>query len=222
ERADPVRAAGLGLRFARLAAEAVDQFARAKREAGLLDFDDLITLARDLLRSGPPAVCEALREEVGVLLVDEFQDTDPLQAEVLDLLAGPGLCEGRLFLVGDTKQSIYRFRGARPHLFGHYRDRFPAEGRRQLTENFRSVPGVIAFVNALFADAFPGPEHRLEARSSGFAPGDRPAVHFLWAREPGAGKTSADEARRIEARWLARYVARRLGEGWPVWDEEKK
>ena len=59
-----------------------------------------------------------------------------------------------MFVVGDTKQSIYRFRGAEPAIFDRWRGEFPEPGRLGLTENFRSVPGVIDFVNALFAECF--------------------------------------------------------------------
>ncbi len=219
-------AAEFGIRFARLASRAVKIYADRKGERGSLDFDDLLDRTRDLLRHGPDSVRQALRDEIGVLLVDEFQDTDPVQAEILELLAGSELCAGRIFLVGDTKQSIYRFRGAQPHLFQLYRDRFPDAGRLNLTENFRSAPGVIAFVNALFSGPFPAPEHRLEPRSTGFVPTDGPAVAFLWAFDPDLadhrGKLNAEAARTVEARWLARHLAARLKAGWPIWDEQRK
>jgi ATP-dependent helicase/nuclease subunit A len=220
------QAASQAVRFARLAADAIEAFEVAKRGRGTLDFDDLLLKTRDLLRDGPPSVREAIGGEIGVILVDEFQDTDPVQAEILELLAGPGLCEGRVFLVGDLKQSIYRFRGARPDLFHHYRNRFPDAGRLDLTENFRSAPGIIAFVNALFADEFPGEEHRLDPRSSGFAPNDGPCVDFVWAHEPGSadarGTISVGRRRLDEARWLARLLAAQLASGWPIWDEKER
>ncbi len=239
--ADSVPAARRSRQFARLAAEAVEAYARLKRDRGLLDFDDLLHHARRLLLTGPDSVRERLAAEISVVLVDEFQDTDPVQAEILERLAAPDLLGGRVFLVGDIKQSIYRFRGAEPRLFEEYRGRFPEAGRKALTENFRSAPGIITFVNALFADRFPGAEHRLEPRSSRYATPDGPAVTFLWATEAGAAEGEADRdepdeseaqggrpkdesgnadaRRRVEARWLARWVAQRLAEGRPVWDE---
>jgi len=206
-------AAEHGGRLARLAAGALDAYDDAKRAAGLLDFDDLLIRARDLLRNrgrfGPDAFA-------GALLVDEFQDTDPIQGEILERLAGAGLGAGALFLVGDPKQSIYRFRGAEPRIFQDFRGRFPEPGRRALTANFRSVPGILHFVNALFAGTFPGEELH-PARAAG--PPGRPAVAFLWADEPaadGAPAPSAHQRRGIEARWIARLLARRLADGWPV------
>ena len=212
DEAASLQAAGHGRRLARLAAEALDAYDREKRVAGLLDFDDLLIRARDLLRSRPGSAAFG-----GALLVDEFQDTDPIQGEILERLAGPGLGAGPLFLVGDPKQSIYRFRGAQPGIFEDFRKGFPAAGRLALTENFRSVPGIIHFVNALFADTFPGEELRpaLDA-----PPATRPAVAFLWADEPAEGEApSAHQRRVVEARWIARHLARRLAEGWPVRDK---
>ena len=209
-------AAEAGLRFARLALEVIDQYAEGKKGRGMVDFFDLQNHVQTLLRVGPERVRDELRRSIGVLLVDEFQDTDPVQAEILDLLAGPDAGAGRLFLVGDVKQSIYGFRGAEPAIFGTYRDRFPAAGRLNLTENFRSVPGVLAFVNALFADHFSGVEHALKPGGNPPAlPVDRPAVEFLW--EPGGGG-DAQTRRKAEAAAIARLLARRLAEGWPVRD----
>ena len=92
-----------------------------KRKAALLDFDDLLHHARDLLKCNE-AVRQALARRFPRILVDEFQDTDPLQAEIMWRLAGDGdaalpwleraIRPGALFLVGDPKQAIYRFRGA--------------------------------------------------------------------------------------------------------------
>ena len=120
--------------------------------------------------------------------MDEFQDTDRVQSEILRRLGDSSFFRGRMFVVGDTKQSIYRFRGAEPAIFDRWRGEFPEPGRLSLTENFRSVPGVIHFVNALFAECFPaidsagqaaGQEHRLTAVRRDHS--ESPAVTFLWA-----------------------------------------
>ena len=141
-------------------------YEEAKRAAGRLDFEDLLLRARDLLRDDPGAR-EELRSRFTHILVDEYQDTDPVQTEILFLLTAaeepPGgdwrravPTPGRLFLVGDPKQSIYRFRRAdvrhylrvKEHLLG----RGAAEVR--LTTNFRSVPEICEFVNGVFAPLF--------------------------------------------------------------------
>ena len=205
------------LAVARLAAGAVADYRRAKAEAGSLDFDDLLLKARDLLRDGPDRIRRAEAERINLLLVDEFQDTDPVQAEILDLLCDDPRGRSKLFLVGDVKQSIYRFRRAEPRLFGEFRDGFPEAGRLALTENFRSDPGLLDFVNHLFAETFDRPEDPLDPGPLTPPPSADPAVTFLWAQDEGPA-TGVDEARRVEARWVARLVASRLAEGWPVRD----
>ncbi|MBX6313023.1 MAG: UvrD-helicase domain-containing protein, partial [Isosphaeraceae bacterium] len=220
-----IEAAALGLRFARLAAEARTAYGRAKRASGMLDFDDLLIRTRDLLRDGPSAVREEVARSIGLILVDEFQDTDPIQGEILELLAGPHLGSGLLYLVGDGKQSIYRFRGARPRIFQDFRERFPAAGRLELTKNFRSAPGLIAFVNALFATFYPGPEDVLEYGPEPTARPDTSSIELLWAHEPGPegdARANVDQRRKVEARWIARHLARRLAKGWPIWDSDTK
>ncbi len=199
-------AARQGLGFARLAEAGRQAYDRAKRARGAVDNDDLLIRTRDLLaRSGP--VASKLAEGIDLLLVDEFQDTDPVQASILEALAGPGVLGGRLFLVGDFKQSIYRFRGARPELFLGYRERFPAQGRLDLTANFRSVPAILDFVNACFASTFPGPGSALVAGGQPDREPGPPAVAFAWGEPPAAGrdlgpegKPDAEARRRAEAR----------------------
>ncbi len=212
-----LKAAEQGGRLARLAAGALAAYDREKRAAGLLDFDDLLLKTRDLLREMPGA----LAAEEHALLVDEFQDTDPIQGEILRRLAGANLGGGRLFLVGDPKQSIYRFRGAQPRIFQDFRVDFPEAGRRSLTENFRSIPAILDFVNALFAETFRDPGEALRPGPGMPARDDHAAVEFLWADEPpleAAKKPSAHSRRLVEARGIARHLARHLSEGWKIRD----
>jgi len=131
--------------------------AEARRRRGALEFHDLLVRARDLLRDNPE-VRRALRARFIRLLIDEFQDTDPLQTEIAYLLAASDdadtsrpedfLEEGRLFFVGDPKQSIYRFRRADIELYQGVQAHFEASTER-LVQNFRSTPGVIEWVNAV-------------------------------------------------------------------------
>jgi len=140
---------GRGLRLARLTSE---RFRQAKDSQGLLDFDDLLLLARNLLRDN---VDVRQRQAAGIrlLMVDEFQDTDPIQADIVRMLCGSELTRGRLFLVGDTKQSIYRFRRADPGVFDRLTREIPQRGRLPLSVNFRSQPAILNFVNHVFAEA---------------------------------------------------------------------
>jgi ATP-dependent exoDNAse (exonuclease V) beta subunit len=135
--------------------------AARRRSEGRLDFHDLLVLARDLLRHRPE-VRAAVRDELDCILVDEFQDTDPLQVEIAVALAVDGddggplppwpdtaIAPGRLFFVGDPKQSIYRFRRADILLYQAVQAR-AAEGVVRLQQNFRSTAPLLAWVNATF------------------------------------------------------------------------
>ena len=133
-----------------------------KRSAALLDFDDLLYTARDLLAGHEP-VRGALAERFRHVLVDEFQDTDPLQIEILWRLCGETLPDGNndwqarrlrpgaLFLVGDPKQAIYRFRGADVTAYIAARQVLGPAALCAITANFRSVKPILDFVNAGFA-----------------------------------------------------------------------
>ena len=153
---------------------AVQQYEQLKARAGALDFLDLLLKARDLVK-GDAAVRRGFQSRFTHIFVDEFQDTDPLQAEILLLLAAsdPESTDwrtvtpfpGRIFIVGDPKQSIYRFRRAD---VGIYRDvcaRLEQCGakRLQLTTSFRSVPGIQAAVNAAFEPLMTGDAFTLQA-----------------------------------------------------------
>jgi ATP-dependent helicase/nuclease subunit A len=142
----------------------VEDYERLKGRAGCLDFVDLLLRARDLVRDDP-SVRRGLQVRWTHLFVDEFQDTDPLQAELLLLLAAddPDQDEwrhvrpvpGKLFLVGDPKQSIYRFRRADVGLYESVKRQLIDAGASvvHLTVSFRSVPPIQGAVNAAFARA---------------------------------------------------------------------
>lgn len=148
----------------------VEEYEERKRRQGKLDFVDLLIAARDLVR-GQPAVRRHLQQRFTHLFVDEFQDTDPLQAEILLLLACADPDEsdwrratpapGKLFLVGDPKQSIYKFRRADIVLYRQVRDRLIERGVRlvRLTRSFRAVPNIQQFVNAAFETEMDGGGH---------------------------------------------------------------
>ena len=157
-------------------------YAAAKQAQGALDFADLLTRARDLLRSDPAARAAA-RARFAVFLVDEFQDTNPLQAELIGLLtgldgvtapadgtdgkpdAGAAGDAGTLYLVGDRKQSIYEFRGADVAAYAALCDRLLQRGAdaETLSVSRRSSPGVLRLVNALFARVLTAPASELQA-----------------------------------------------------------
>lgn len=142
----------------------VGRYEQLKLRHGRLDFVDLLIRARDLLVHNA-SVRRYFQSHFTHIFVDEFQDTDPLQAEILLLLAAddPGVSDwkevrpvpGKLFLVGDPKQSIYRFRRADVLLYQQVRDRLAARGVGlvHLTRSFRSVRPIQEAVNAAFAPA---------------------------------------------------------------------
>ncbi|HRI54225.1 MAG TPA: UvrD-helicase domain-containing protein, partial [Pseudomonadota bacterium] len=157
-----LRAAPLALALEGLLAPVSRAYDEAKRAASALDFTDLLQKARDLLRDHPAVRAEA-QARFAVLLVDEFQDTNPLQAELLELLAGPltgGAPRepGRLYIVGDRKQSIYEFRGADVAAYTTLCDRLLAGGADEetLSRSYRSRPALLHFVSALFASVMSG------------------------------------------------------------------
>jgi ATP-dependent exoDNAse (exonuclease V) beta subunit len=145
----------------------VETYQQLKERAGCLDFLDLLLKARDLVRDNV-AVRTELQERFTHLFVDEFQDTDPLQVEILLLLAADDPAErdwrrvrpraGKLFLVGDPKQSLYRFRRADVALYEAVKRQIVATGGVlvDLTVSFRAVPEIQQAVNAAFSTVMRG------------------------------------------------------------------
>jgi ATP-dependent helicase/nuclease subunit A len=234
----------------RLAHHAALEFAEHRKRTARLDFQDLLLLTAELLRSNPD-VRRQLGRRYRRLLVDEFQDTDPLQAEIILLLSsdpdvdevsqaedGPADIDdvsqidddpvgrdgwrsavprdGALFVVGDPKQSIYRFRRADIQLYGFVKDRFSDFGAvLELTTNFRSCPPIGDLVNEVFdaEEFFPA---SATAEQAGFEPlNTRPGELsssegvFWYSVAPDAARGAAaadDDAMRI-ASWIASRVA---------------
>jgi ATP-dependent helicase/nuclease subunit A len=133
-----------------------------KQRAGVLDFMDLLLMARDLVRDNPVVRAE-LQRRFTHIFIDEFQDTDPLQVEILMLLSADDPNQrdwravrpvaGKLFIVGDPKQSIYRFRRADVALYQAVKKQLLQCGARleYLTASFRPNSEIAEFVNAAFS-----------------------------------------------------------------------
>ena len=210
-------AAETALQLLAITGEVAAAYQAQKRELGVLDFDDLLIHARDLLVGpGRGSLRKQLAGQIHLLLVDEFQDTDPLQVELVEALCDRAVTGGKLFFVGDQKQSIYRFRGADPRVFQRLRQTIPEQGRLPLTLNFRSQPAVLGFVNALFAEEL-GPEYE-PLRPYRPQVAALPSVEFLWAPvEPEEGKKpSENELRAREADWIARRIRAMLDAAEPI------
>lgn len=212
----------------------LERYREHKRASAQLDFDDLIYAARDLLRDHE-AVRQALGQRYAKVLVDEFQDTDPLQAEIFWRLCGDPVEDlrdwvsfrirpGALFLVGDPKQAIYRFRGADVGAYVQARQAFSvqdADGLVSISTNFRSCASILTFVNERFeailsADGQPGftaldPFH--DDRGGVCVA----ALDIAVADENG--KASAEQQRDAEADAVAELCARLIG-SHPVLDRK--
>ncbi|MCK5412222.1 MAG: UvrD-helicase domain-containing protein [Gemmatimonadetes bacterium] len=217
----------------RLIARAADDLAEHRRRTGQLDFQDLLFLAAQLLRRSSTA-----RRDLGIryrrLLVDEFQDTDPLQAEVVLLLAAEPTGqdedwrtvvprEGALFVVGDPKQSIYRFRRADIAVYNLVKRRFEEFGEvLHLVANFRSRQGIADLVNQTFGgqDAL-FPESATSYQAA-FAPlqvlpkENRAPREGVFSYAVDSSGKQRDRCRR-EAELLATWVAGRLGGSHGRW-----
>ena len=208
----------------------MDLFREHKRAAALLDFDDLIFSARDLLRDHNE-VRRALAARFRHVLVDEFQDTDPLQTEIFWRLCGEppedsdagdwtafALRPGALFLVGDPKQAIYRFRGADIAAYIGAREAFhagDADAVLSIATNFRSRAPIMEYVNARFGTAL--------SEENG-QPGFQALDPFRPPRDGGpsvaaldvevadeVGKANAQRQRDGEAEAVAELCARLIG-----------
>ena len=204
---------------------------RAKEEAGALDFQDLLLKARDLLRDSRE-VRGYFQRRFRYLLVDEFQDTDPLQVDILFLLAEREPCagswqeavleEGKLFLVGDPKQSIYRFRRADIEIYQAARQIMLQYGDAlAIRQNFRTLPELIDWVNDVFSILIEeqGSYQPAYQPLSAFRPPHlKPSVVLL---NPSGSleEARADEIRAAEAEAVADLIRSAVGE-WRLPAEE--
>ena len=240
--------AGLALA---VAADFARTAAAAQTEAGVLDFDDLLGRARDLLAGAPGAdpaevarVRGSFQRRYRYLLVDEFQDTDPLQAEIAFLLAereptarswrDVELRPGKLFLVGDPKQSIYRFRRADIAMYHEVAGLVRGQGGEVVTlrQNFRTVASIVSWVNGVFEELMPAPGveglQPAYAALAPYRPDGEPGRNVVVVRAPagarrkGAGRPPTPaELCRHEAGVVAGLLSDMERLGWMVRDGER-
>ncbi len=219
------RACALALPFARA-------FRASYARAGLVSFDGLLRRARDLVRDRSDARA-ALKAGIETLLIDEFQDTDPLQGELLMFLAERAdgkaarweevkLGAGRLFVVGDPKQSIYRFRGADISAYESFVALAVREGARScaLTANFRSEARLIEVVNAGFSTLMrrePGLQpayNPLTAAGAAAKPsGETPVSLAVVGDGPDGKAPDSASSLRAESAWICSWILDHAGEG---------
>jgi len=161
--------------------ETVAIYQEQKNRSGYLDFLDLLIKARDLLATSS-SVRAHFQSRFTHLFVDEFQDTDPLQAEIMLLLSADDInatdwknlktVPGKLFIVGDPKQAIYRFRRADVGTYENVKRLLIKNGAEilQLTTNFRSVPSIQAMINGAFRPHMDGNSENLQAEYVALSP----------------------------------------------------
>ncbi|MCU0798154.1 MAG: UvrD-helicase domain-containing protein [Candidatus Thermoplasmatota archaeon] len=198
----------------------VEELSRRKRERNLVDFDDQIAMALRMMEGNLSGVTDRLRRRYRQIMVDEFQDTDPRQWRMVSLLwdGGKG---GKLFIVGDPKQSIYGFRSADVRLFSRAREAISAgPGGKDviLDRNFRSRRELMHFVNSLFERVFP----------SGGGPGEWGAAYDPLDPERGpggsitvVGVTGTKDAEAREGAFAVEAIRKAVGKEM-VEDEEGK
>ena len=219
----------------------IERYGRLKTDAGSVDFVDLLLRARDLIHDDD-GVRRDMQERYARIFVDEFQDTDPLQAEILLLLAADDPDQrdwrevtpaaGKLFIVGDPKQSIYRFRRADVGVYRQVTEQLARVGVAtvMLSTSFRAVPMIQRLVNAAFAPLMSSPPvhaaGETDGRRSGYVPlapyrqglPSQPAVVALPAPRPysirnvtkGQIEASLPDATGAFVHWLVR------DSGWTV------
>jgi ATP-dependent helicase/nuclease subunit A len=223
-----------------LLARARTQAATDRRRQNTLNYGDLLQLTARVLRENAD-VRRALQEKYRWLFVDEFQDTDPVQAEIMVLLSGvpepadgaepsavtdwrkTRLRPGALFVVGDPKQSIYRFRRADIDIYNEVSAKIAEAGTGEilpLTTNFRSVRVLCEWANDVFRDQFP-------SQSTAYSPRFAPLDANRLSEEPGDGvftltiPLTVDErdVATAEARKIARFIRSEVGAGRRAWGD---
>ncbi|MEO8658293.1 MAG: UvrD-helicase domain-containing protein [Bryobacteraceae bacterium] len=168
-----------------------------KINASRLDFSDLEERAIALLR-GEPSIREKVRSNFEAVLMDELQDTNPLQWELMDLVRR----DGHFFAVGDINQSIFGFRHAEPKVFRGYRERIESGGGEVdvLARNHRSRESILEIVERVTVSLDGIERNPLEAGRE-FAPAAHPTVEVI-----AAAGADNDKAAKLEARWIARRI----------------
>ncbi len=209
---------------------ALERLRTRRREEGFLTYEDLLLISRDVLR-GQPAVRRYFRSRISHLLVDEFQDTDPLQAEIMLFLTSDDDRQqnawklrprpGSLFVVGDPKQSIYRFRRADIETYETFMEIVKASGGEvlPLTSSFRTVDAAAEPVNRAFESILPRKATTLQARFAAIeARGAEtgPTCGAFRLPSQGDGRKGATRIRAENARNIADFVRHALAGGWKI------
>ncbi len=200
-----------------LAREVADHYDKAKRQAGVLDNDDLLTKTLEAFESHPD-IAVRYQNKFKLVMVDEFQDTSQLQIDLISYLAGENL--SHLCTVGDVQQSIYRFRGADVHVYEkHKRTMQEPEIDAccvELSKNFRSHPDILSFVDRVFeqpqvfGEKFMSLDPDLERPST--YQGHAARINVVLVTGKGAGVSTSD-GKQACAEAIAQQFAQLVDEG---------
>ena len=194
----------------------VIEYADERRREGELGFQDLLVRASRLLESDP-SVATSIHNRFKRLLIDEFQDNDPLQTRIIDAIAQGE--PGRAFYVGDPKQSIYRFRRADIQQFNQVKQAQEA-GLTRLTQNFRSTPGVTEFVNAVFRPLMmEGGTDQAQWEDLNAFREDQDDTEHVVTVVGEKYEWKIDEIRSREADALARMITDISASNWQIYDK---
>lgn len=194
--------------LAKLALDAEAIYSREKAQAGMLDFNDLLAATHKLL-TGNPKIRSTLEHGIEQLLIDECQDTDAFQLELLaQLVCENGLAglpeQGKLFIVGDAKQSIYRFRGAQVQVFEDLCARLGKDNQESLDISFRTHAKGLALVNHVFGELMGADFQPTRSNRKDSPP--QPSVEVILATREQKFKNS-DDASAAQAEVTAQRVA---------------
>ena len=217
----------------------VESYQHKMSDGALLDFHDLLLYARNMLASRPE-VRDYFRTRYKYVLVDEFQDTDPLQAEIIFFLSEAKggrakkwedvkVTPGRLFLVGDPKQSIYRFRRADIEMYASAKAKMGKGHSLSIFQNFRCTPSIVDVVNTIFRDLIMAPEDgayqpdyvALEfGRDTKTVPKGADVVLMYPPEHLAGNMANVGERRKWETRAIAAAIHRMVNEDkHQVWDK---
>ena len=220
-------------RIADLFDDACARYAARKRELAALDYLDLDLMTEELLRSHPD-IAASYRSRFRHLMVDELQDTNPVQIELLCLLSrgeDAGTPGPERFFVGDVSQAIYRFRGSDVRHFTRLQREMETVGDvLSLSQSFRTHDSLVEILNAIFKrvlgdslEEFDAPMQVMKGRGPDSPHGPHLVLLPVSSTTPGGGdKANESQRRRVEADAVAREVASLLERGASVLDRETK
>ena len=206
-----------------LVKDLVAQIRTEYNQEGILSFDDLLVKTRNLLQNNL-WVRRLLKEKFDVLFIDEFQDTDPVQGELLLFLAEEKsssaliwqqvrLQQGKLFVVGDPKQSIYRFRGADISAYELFTNLILLQGGEKcfLQRNFRSEEKIVAFANAVCSSAMKQEEGFQPAYVPIFTDKKKSSSAVEWLFVNGEDSADVDDLRHNQGEMIAEWITTHVG-----------